>query len=172
MMGGVETDINGRSTLPGLFAAGEVACTGVHGANRLASNSLLEGLVFGARAADAMLQPAGAGGMPDVRELTSPWADGARPSGGSDSASTNSAQADQIQSLMWTSAGLIRDATRLLPVVERLLRWSAASDLALVGYLIAAAALHREESRGGHFRADFPLRDDLHWKIHIAQQVG
>jgi L-aspartate oxidase len=73
---------------------------------------------------------------------------------------------------MWTSAGLIRDATRLLPVVERLLRWSAASDLALVGYLIAAAALHREESRGGHFRADFPLRDDLHWKIHIAQQVG
>jgi L-aspartate oxidase len=172
MMGGVETDINGRSTLPGLFAAGEVACTGVHGANRLASNSLLEGLVFGARAADAMLQPAGAGGMPDVRELTSPWADGARPSGGSDSASTNSAQADQIQSLMWTSAGLIRDATRLLPVVERLLRWSAASDLALVGYLIAAAALHREESRGGHFRADFPLLDDLHWKIHIAQQVG
>ena len=67
IMGGVETDIWGRTTLPGLYAAGEVACTGVHGANRLASNSLLEGLVFGARAAQAMLQPPLAGGMPNVR---------------------------------------------------------------------------------------------------------
>src|SRR6185503_20185332 len=69
MMGGVETDVFARTTLPGLFAAGEVACTGVHGANRLASNSLLEGLVFGARAAKAMLEPPQAGAMDNVRNL-------------------------------------------------------------------------------------------------------
>jgi L-aspartate oxidase len=165
-MGGVETDIDGRSTLPGLHAAGEVACTGVHGANRLASNSLLEGLVFGARAADAMLSPAGSPapwhGMTDVRVLAEdpPRAQADRP------------PADQaVQALMWSAVGLIRHADTLKPAVEQLAAWQGQSDLALVGYLIAKAALRREESRGGHFRADFPRRDDLHWRIHIAERL-
>ena len=167
VMGGVETDVWGRSTVPGLFAAGEVACTGVHGANRLASNSLLEGLVFGARAADAMLSAQNAGdfkGMPGVRVV----ADEPSPLRRSGSPPEES----RIQSLMWGAVGLIRHGDSLRPAVERLAEWSAQSDLALVGYLIARAALRREESRGGHFRTDFPQRDDLHWKIHIAQRGG
>jgi L-aspartate oxidase len=155
IMGGVETDVCGRSTLPQLFAAGEAACTGVHGANRLASNSLLEGLVFGARAADAMLQPWSSGGMPDVRiiETELPAAGGA----------------PDVPALMWDAVGLVRAAGQLQRAVSQLGAAAAQSDLALVGYLIAKAALRREESRGGHYRTDFPRRDDLNWRIHIAE---
>ena len=163
MMGGVETDAWGRSTLPGLFAAGEVACTGVHGANRLASNSLLEGLVFGARAAKAMTSAPQPGGMDGVLVRMSP------PSAGRQEVEPGATD-DAVQRLMWLAVGLIRDAETLAPAVERLRAWSATSDLALVGRLVADAALHRTESRGGHFRADFPARDDLHWKIHVSQQ--
>ena len=155
MMGGVETDVCGRSTVPGLFAAGEVACTGVHGANRLASNSLLEGLVFGARAADAMLQPRQSGGMTGVRVST---VDVPPPGGAVD-----------VPALMWSAVGLIRHADQLRGAIAQIAPAAATSDLALVGLLIATAALAREESRGGHFRADFPRRDDLHWKVHGAQ---
>jgi L-aspartate oxidase len=162
MMGGVETDIDGRSTVPGLFAAGEVACTGVHGANRLASNSLLEGLVFGARAAAAMRQPARPGGIAGVRVVTVPEAH-AEPS-------TRPRDAE-IQSLMWAAAGLLRHGARLHDAADKLWRWSTVSDLALVAYLIAAAALRRQESRGGHFRTDFPARNDIDWKIHIAEEL-
>jgi L-aspartate oxidase len=167
VMGGVETDIWGRTTLPGLYAAGEVACTGVHGANRLASNSLLEGLVFGARAGQAMLEPAASGGLADARVVETdtercddavalPSVDHA---GGIDG---------MVRTLMWEAVGLIRSGQTLAPAVARLAGWRDHSDLALVGYLIAIAALNREESRGGHFRQDFPSRDDLHWKIHVA----
>ena len=162
IMGGVETDVCGRSTVPGLFAAGEVACTGVHGANRLASNSLLEGLVFGARAADSMLQPPRAGAMQNIRSVTADE----RAKHGS-VVPTDGA----IQSLMWRAVGLIRNQEELGRAVEQLSQWCGQSDLALVGYLIAKAALRREESRGGHFRADFPNRDDLHWKIHVAESA-
>jgi L-aspartate oxidase len=161
VMGGVETDIWGRSTLPGLYAAGEVACTGVHGANRLASNSLLEGLVFGARAAQAMLQPPRSGGMANVRvaERKEPVTQGSGEY--SDSA---------VRTLMWNAVGLIRHADTLAPAVDHLGAWWQESDLALVAYLIARAALDREESRGGHFRADFPARDDVHWRFHLGEQ--
>jgi L-aspartate oxidase len=162
MMGGVETDVCGRSTLPGLFAAGEVACTGVHGANRLASNSLLEGLVFGARAADAMLQPPRAGGMNDVTVVDDNVTATADHAGGRDFD-------DPIRSLMWRAVGLIRQSDQLRAALGQLAEWREHSDLGLVAYLIAKAALHREESRGGHFRADFPRRDDLHWRIHCAR---
>ncbi len=179
MMGGVETDLWGRTTLPGLYAAGEVACTGVHGANRLASNSLLEGLVFGARAAQAMLQPPIAGGMQDVRVVPSP-------AGGSHHLRARlrwSAEAlaeaedrvlqandNHVRDLMSNAVGLLRHADALRPAVAQLAEWSTASPLALVAHLIAKAALRREESRGGHFRSDFAARDDLHWKIHITEQ--
>jgi L-aspartate oxidase len=164
VMGGVETDVWGRTTIPGLYAAGEVACTGVHGANRLASNSLLEGLVFGARAAQAMLQPPATGGMSNVTVITQTEA--------SARASSSAPEATAIQALMWEAAGLIRHAEALAPAVAQLRQWSGASDLALVGYLIARAALRRQESRGGHFRADFQARDDLNWRIHVAELRG
>jgi L-aspartate oxidase len=182
MMGGIDTDEWGRTSIAGLFAAGETACTGVHGANRLASNSLLEGLVFGARAGGAM-QAAGAeaaaSGADRVRAGTVTVA-----SGGVDRFDI-----DEIRSLMWQAAGLFRSRQRLEPAVERLGRLftaareaaAAAGDseiepwrffnLATVALLVARAALRREESRGGHYRADFPARDDLHWKVHITEQM-
>ena len=165
MMGGVETDVWGRSTIPALYAAGEVACTGVHGANRLASNSLLEGLVFGARVAQAMLKPPMAGGMSDATMVARTDGPESTPAGGA----SHGPRLRDIPALMWSAVGLIRDARTLAPAVDRLRACRSESDLALVAYLIAKAALRREESRGGHFRSDFPARDDLHWRIHVSE---
>jgi L-aspartate oxidase len=176
VMGGAQTDLDGRTTIPGLFAAGEVACTGVHGANRLASNSLLEGLVFGARAGCAMREEK---------------ANGLRQSSQSGSSSSNAAPRLPIDSveltrMMWADVGLFRDRdglTRALAALESGWKqldavlnnggvldphdWRMASILT-VGRLIARAALRREESRGGHYRADFPDRDDVHWKKRVS----
>jgi L-aspartate oxidase len=176
VMGGVETDVDGRTTVTGLFAAGEVACTGVHGANRLASNSLLEGLVFGARAAKAMCAPraAFAGKRHEVESARVAPMSNATPS-----------EAD-VRDLMWRHVGLVRSGDRLREAVNTLASWHAAMlgadyvmtgraerrlfSIVTVGLLVARAALWREESRGGHFRADFPERDDLHWMRHFAQR--
>ena len=178
VMGGVETDVWARTTIPGLYAAGEVACTGVHGANRLASNSLLEGLVFGARAAQAMVQPAQAGEMDNVRLGTgrdSPVRSGT----GRDSDHVSGSGQDKdpesldrlVQSTMWRDVGLVREAESLERAVAILGALRDSSTLATVGWLIAVAALRREESRGGHYRSDFPARDDINWKFHIADQI-
>ena len=175
LMGGVETDLEGRTSVPALFAAGEVACTGVHGANRLASNSLLEGLVFGARAAGAMTgSPAAAQAWSEVHEAHIPPGTGATlPS------------VFDVRDLMWRNVGLVRTRERLEAAVSRLDGWSAAiranpeaaggeaaarrlTSIVTVGWLIARAALRRQESRGGHFRADFPTHDDLHWGKHVS----
>jgi L-aspartate oxidase len=171
MMGGVDTDEGGRTSLPGLFAAGEVACTGLHGANRLASNSLLEGLVFGARAAQAMTEPARAAAMKSNRRYAIvPAATGA---------ADPLPAIEDIRALMWKAAGLFRTREGLTDAVQVLDRAAAAAfpstpdgrqhrNLATVARLIARAALRREESRGGHYRQDFPARDDVHWKIHLV----
>jgi L-aspartate oxidase len=179
MMGGIDTDEWGRTSVPGLFAAGETACTGVHGANRLASNSLLEGLVFGARAGDAMqLAPAAAALKPDRRLSCAPVP----------VAAPESLEVDAVRDLMWRSAGLFRSREGLAHAVDRLDRALAAAgrgaaagsgtnaaawrsfNLTTVAWLVARAALRREESRGGHYRADFPARDDLHWKAHVVEK--
>ena len=175
VMGGVETDLHGRTSIAGLFAAGEVACTGLHGANRLASNSLLEGLVFGARAAEAMR---GAATLPSLTgDVLEPMGD-ARPE-------RARLDAIDIRELMWRQVGLVRNADGLRAAVAQLaVRRGAAravrdaspgdrdarrlASLATVGLLIARAALRREETRGGHFRADFPDRDDIHFHKHFA----
>ncbi len=179
MMGGIDTDEWGRTSVPGLFAAGETACTGVHGANRLASNSLLEGLVFGARAGEAMQEPAAAAELkPDRVPVTTARAV-APPADALDAAG--------VRDLMWRAAGLFRTRERLADAVARLERARAAADLDVqdtsgsngaawsqcnlitVALLVARAALRREESRGGHFRADFPARDDLHFRVHLVE---
>ncbi|MCC6992848.1 MAG: L-aspartate oxidase [Acidobacteria bacterium] len=174
IMGGVATDIDGRTSLPGLYAAGEVACTGVHGANRLASNSLLEGLVFGARAADAMLRPPQAGLIPRPRRR------GPMPRGAAAAAIPDG---DAVRALMWRDVGLVRDADGLAGAVATLDGWrrtllAAGRDagdptgaLVTVAWLMARGALDRTESRGGHARADFPGRDDLHWMVHVAESA-
>ncbi len=152
-MGGVETDLQGRTSLPRLFAAGEVACTGVHGANRLASNSLLEGLVFGARAARAMRELAGAGRADRVEEL--------------DLRFPRIAEAP-LRDIAWKYAGVERHGEGLAEAVRRLsgVEMGAAAapvrldfevrNMHAVASLIARCALAREESRGGHYRLDFP----------------
>jgi len=176
MMGGIETDLEGRTSIENLFAAGEVACTGVHGANRLASNSLLEGLVFGARAAAAMQ------GRTRSAALS---ADGAAPlhliDGHADTVGDDAA----VRDLMWRDVGLLRTCDGLERAAGQLAAWSRnvaaarrqdphdrglrrLASLATVGWLIANAALRREESRGGHFREDFPRRDDLHWIRRVS----
>jgi L-aspartate oxidase len=179
VMGGVETDLHGRTSIDNLFAAGEAACTGVHGANRLASNSLLEGLVFGARAADAMHGP-----TVKATLTAEPGAPLVPPDDGSRVPS-----ASDVRDVMWRDAGLLRSKTGLAPLVEQLSAWRAAvtrarataagdrqlrrvASLVTVGLLIARAALRREESRGGHFRDDFPQKDDIHWRKRIADRSG
>lgn len=180
-MGGIETDLDGRTSIPGLFAAGEAACTGVHGANRLASNSLLEGLVFGARSAAAMsagIQPARL-----FAELA-PSPATSRP----ESANLRVPAPGDVRDLMWQHVGLVRTPEGLVEATAKLSAWQEATksaqaanpgdeglrrvaSLVTVGHLIARAAWRREESRGGHFRADFPKRDDIHWKRHIADAL-
>lgn len=185
VMGGVETDLWGRTTIPGLLAAGEVACTGVHGANRLASNSLLEGLVFGARAAQAMLLPPEAGHLAAaVREVPrGPKVPKGPKVPGVPGVLTEGA----VRELMWTAVGLTRDRASLEAAIGQLDAWYGAvapgleagglsaadwrvASIVAVGRLMARAALRREETRGGHARTDFPARDDVNFKVHIVDK--
>jgi L-aspartate oxidase len=170
VMGGVETDLWGRTTRPGLYAAGEVACTGVHGANRLASNSLLEGLVFGARAAQAMLLPG---------EDVTPFSNPAPDRGERAATPTGTPQEDDVRTVMWNAVGLWRDRGGLEQAIAALDGWYAAlgtdrdrvAAIVTVGRLMARAALRREETRGSHARADFPSRDDVKFRIHLGDTI-
>ncbi|MFI7039872.1 L-aspartate oxidase [Microbispora rosea] len=164
--GGVRTDLYGRTSVPGLYACGEVACTGVHGANRLASNSLLEGLVYGERiAAHLAVEKLG------PRE---PGRDD-RPEGLVDPRTR-----PRVQGHMSRGAGVLRSDQSLAQVARALSdarwtpvavepcteSWEATNLLTVASALVAAAAV-REETRGSHWREDHPDRDDAHWRAHI-----
>jgi len=179
-MGGVRTGLNARASLPGLYAAGEAACTGVHGANRLASNSLLEGLVFGARAAHGMAAESAPASMDAAKPpATRPGAkcDGVR-DGGGDGVGDDDALRLETEQLMWSNVGIVRDAGRLSSAVARLEailaqlppptspRRAEARNVAESGLAIARSALARTESRGGHYRSDFPAKDDTNFRKH------
>lgn len=177
-MGGVATDLHGATSLPGLYAAGEVAANGVHGSNRLASNSLLEGLVFGAQASQAILE-----GLPHM-QLPSP---GKIPKAPAATSALPAAPAlarrqfapadadrvvDEVRALLWEKVGIIRNGKDLCGALKRLesieltapaaptRRLSEAQNILDVAMVIARAAAARQESRGAHYRSDFPLKDE------------
>jgi L-aspartate oxidase len=176
LMGGIKSDLAGRTSVTGLYAAGEAACTGVHGANRLASNSLLEGLVFGARAAQAIL----ADGLP--LQVVDGAASTPKELGEKEEAQVEAVIAE-LQRTMWANAGLLRKEptlreglaaqerceTKLMEIAEgrnASRRLIEAQALAHVAKVILHSALARTESRGAHFRSDFPARDDEHFRKH------
>jgi L-aspartate oxidase len=170
-MGGVRTDLDGRTSIPALYAAGEVACTGVHGANRLASNSLLEGLVYGARAARAM-----------KNELRAVHSSEVKAPNASVQSNGNSREAEtfiqKVQSMMWQRVAVVREGKVLKQTVADLAAMQAnlprsgdrraheAGNILHTGLLIARSALAREESRGAHYRLDFPLKNDKKFNKH------
>lgn len=183
--GGIRTDLRGRTTVPGLYACGEVACTGVHGANRLASNSLLEGLVFAERIAA------------DIAQTRPPRTEPAEAAGeGTDEPVALLAPEARtaIQRTMTRGAGVLRSAASLATAAEELeaLHRSAAADadaadpkdavpgvdawevtnLLLVSRVLVAAAREREETRGCHWREDRPDRDDEHWRRHLVVRIA
>ncbi len=167
--GGVATDLWGRSSVPGLYATGEVACSGVHGANRLASNSLLEGLVFSRRIAEVL--PA------ELRPAMDPVADGRAP--GVVAAEIR----PDLQAVMTQQAGVLRSADGLDTALRDLsalvgksgeegtAAWEA-TNLLTISIALAEAARVREETRGSHWREDFPARDDQHWAGHVDGRWG
>lgn len=178
--GGVRTDLQGRTTVPGLYACGEVACTGVHGANRLASNSLLEGLVFAERIADDIAAQALSGNGPGIPvPATGPL---------------QPAEArHEIQRIMTDGAGVLRSADSLRTAAEALEglyatalnnleahgktaepgvdTWEA-TNLLCVARVLVAAAQRRVETRGCHWREDHPDRDDAAWRRHLVVRLS
>lgn len=170
-MGGIRTDLWGRSTVPGLYAAGEVSCTGVHGANRLASNSLLEGLVFGARAGEAALE--------DSKEwkVKSGVIKSDHQKISTHNSQLSTAVKKRVKRLMWERVGILRDRDSLTRAIKEFDQISSGNlssssrNFVTLAKLVATAALWREESRGGHFRTDFPAQYE-EWKVHSIQKLG
>ncbi|WP_329495805.1 L-aspartate oxidase [Kitasatospora herbaricolor] len=184
--GGVRTDLLGRTTVPGLYACGEVACTGVHGANRLASNSLLEGLVFAERIAADLAARHRAGELPErAVDVAAARAARAVPLPAPEARA-------EIQRLMSKGAGVLRSAASMAataaglaalaeeayahladekPADPRVETWEAA-NLHLVATALVAAAAQRAETRGCHWREDFPERDDANWRRHLVTTLA
>jgi L-aspartate oxidase len=170
-MGGIRTDLRGRSTIQGLYAAGEVTCTGVHGANRLASNSLLEGLVFGARAGEAMVEDNSKFQISDSKLESKNPASGIW----NLESGISTAVKKRVKRVMWERVGILRDKDslkRALKEFEQILSSNLSTsscNFVTLAKLVATSALWREESRGGHFRNDFPDRDEK-FRVHSIQQ--
>ncbi len=171
--GGVATDLEGRSDVPGLYATGEVACSGVHGANRLASNSLLEGLVFSRRIAAVL--------PGELRPWADPVADDPRPDG-----LVAGDRRRPLQELMTTRVGVLRSADGIGAALDGLSGLGAdgpdgpdapgvdgweTTNLLSLSTALAGAALLREETRGSHWREDFPERDDVAWAGHVDSRL-
>src|SRR2546425_4380535 len=191
MMGGVKTDLWGRTSLPGLYAAGETAATGVHGANRLASNSLLEGLVFGARAGQAMIEDAPVGKRSGAALPGSP----APLPGNSSAAQKDTPKAaakpspacatlTKVRDVMWREVGILRSGKELADAIKQLEAMELPKsekpgrsghelrNLHTLALVIARAARAREESRGSHYRSDFAYRNDEDFSKHSVVQKG
>lgn len=175
-MGGVRTDLHGRSTVPGLYAAGEVSCTGVHGANRLASNSLLEGLVFGARAGEAAARE-GFEFQVSGFKLNSEGRSASDTKLSSRNAELSVAVKKRVKAVMWERVGILRERDSLRRAIKEFEQIASSGlstssrNFVTLATLIAKAALWREESRGGHFRTDFPEPDEA-WRVHSVQKLG
>jgi L-aspartate oxidase len=180
MVGGVRVDAQGRTSVPGLWAAGEVTSSGLHGANRLASNSLLEGLVFGTTCGRGAVEAAKE--LPDsllARAIRQPLPP--TPAGLLDVADITSS----LRSLMVRNMGIVRDRERLLQAKRDVAFWCRyvfqrvfddrpgweLQNMLTVARLMIDAALTREESRGCHFRSDFPRRDDTAWARHVESET-
>ena len=173
-MGGIRTDLHGRSTIAGLYGAGEVTCTGVHGANRLASNSLLEGLVFGARA--------GASAVADNSKfkIQNSKLESENLESGILNLESGIATAvkKRVKRVMWERVGILRDkdslqrALKEFAQIEKSNLSTSSRNFVTLAKLVATSALWREESRGGHYRNDFPTRDDVNFDKHSIQKTS
>jgi L-aspartate oxidase len=175
MMGGITVGPQGQATVPNLWAAGEVTASGLHGANRLASNSLLEALVYGAHAGGGASQAAAA--MHD--DLSALMLENPRVEAVGEPLNLDDIR-NSLKSLMWRSVGVRRDAEGLTEAIENINHWCRyvlarqfadppgweLQNMLCVARLMIQAALLREETRGAHVRTDFPETDDGHWKRH------
>jgi L-aspartate oxidase len=173
LMGGIRTDLHGRTSLPGLFAAGEAASTGVHGANRLASNSLLEGLVFGSRAGKTMREE-----KSQVQSAPAGATENSSNSGNMAAGPETERFIREIQQVMWNHAGIVRTRKGMTEALQFLQaagervpqmtsrRSGEAGNIHTVALLIVRSALARLESRGAHYRTDYPEHDDAKFKKH------
>ena len=183
MIGGVDADDHALTSLDGLYAVGEAACSGLHGANRLASNSLLEGLAFGARAGEHAAAAAAAMAAPFPLSLEAR----VDPSVKTELDVTD--VKSSLRSVMWRNVGIEREGERLTETREIVAFWSRyvmdktfrpetvgaeaaiagweLQNLLTVAFLVTTAAYSRTESRGAHYRLDYPARDDAHWRTHL-----
>ncbi|MDD3726270.1 MAG: L-aspartate oxidase [Candidatus Ratteibacteria bacterium] len=173
-MGGIKTDINGRTSIENFFACGEAACTGVHGANRLASNSLLEGLVFGTRTGISAMEEIGRKFIKSRYRYAFPQK--------ADILIDKEDLKRSIRSLMWRNVGIEREEITLKNAEGKITEWMKYAflkefpdttgfetlNMLILALLITKASSIRKESRGAHFRKDYPEQDDKNWRKHIV----